>query len=232
MKTYYKLILMFIASVGLFSHPAFARLGWYPDFDELSKKCDVIIIAEPVGINELPETYILPNIKPEIKVIGVETTFKVITALKGDMKTSEFVLHHYRLPVPSEAKKMISGPGLVTFPFNGERFLMFLNKENDGRFCPASGQIDPNCSIRPIANTLWDYNRGWIFVPNTSNYLPWISAIVLFFILLLCVSIYLRVNKKILTRPLHLTLNRKAVRAGERSRWTNKKINKNKNNQE
>lgn len=54
----------------IFSVPLYAHLGWYPDLDELAKECDVIVIAEDITVNDVDESFILPNIRPEIKVIG------------------------------------------------------------------------------------------------------------------------------------------------------------------
>jgi len=197
MNTACKIYLIIFVCFGFIASPAFARLGWFPDFDELSKKCDVIVIAEPIGVKDLSESSTLPNIRPAIKVIGVETTFKVVTVLKGEIKSSEFILHHYRLPLPKEIMKMNSGPGLVSFPFEYEKYIMFLNKEDDGRYCPGSGQVDPNLSIRPIADNMWFFDRGWIFVPAANNFTLWILLTILVLILIfLNIAVYIKLIKK------------------------------------
>jgi hypothetical protein len=39
---------------------------------------------------------------------------------------------------------MKNGPNLATFdPGQHHRFLLFLRREADGRYCPVSGQTDP-----------------------------------------------------------------------------------------
>ena len=154
--------------VSVMSTPAFARLGAYPDFDEFDKTSEVVVIAEPLGSKDLAESFTLENIRPPIKTIGVETRFKVVSTLRGEMAGKEFTLHHYRLPNPVEARRMISGPGLVSFPFAYEKFLMFLNKDSLGRYRPASGQTDPSTSIRPIGDDCWNIERGWIIMPSKS----------------------------------------------------------------
>jgi hypothetical protein len=199
-KKYKFSLLMF----SLLAFPAFARLGWYPDFDELTKKSDVIVIAEDIGVRDLSETSVLPNIQPDIKVVGVETAFKVVTILKGEMPKT-FVLHHYRLPIAQAHGyiTMLNGPGLVTFlGGNQQRYLMFLNKEPDGRYSPGSGQTDPDCSIRPVGNEGWTFERGNFLLPVLKCLLFWLFlVIVLPVVLLVCSIIYLKKKKKLNQTP-------------------------------
>ena len=183
----------------LLAFPAFARLGWYPDFDELAKKSDVIVIAEDIGVRDLSETSVLPNIQPDIKVVGVETTFKSVTILKGEIPNT-FVLHHYRLPTAQGHGHltMINGPGLVMFLGNQQRYIMFLKKESDGRYSPGSGQTDPNCSIRPVGNEGWTFARGNFLLPVIKSLLFWLFlVIVLPVVLLVCSIIYLKKKKRL-----------------------------------
>ena len=57
------------------------------------------------------------------------------------------VLHHFTLVKPSAAR----GPDLVSFePKDKKRFLMFLQKEADGRYVAVSGQTDPQDAIMEI----------------------------------------------------------------------------------
>jgi hypothetical protein len=188
-----------IAVVALLAFPAFARIGWYPDFDELSQKSDAVVVAEDLAVHDLPETSVLPNIHPDIKVVGVETTFKVVARLKGTTPDT-LVLHHYRLPTAQAHGHftMMSGPGLVMFLGDHQRYLMFLNKEADGRYVPGSGQTDPNCSIRPIGNEMWTFERGNVFIPVLKSLLFWLFlVIVLPLALLVCAIIYLKKRKKL-----------------------------------
>lgn len=198
MKTitkYATLIVLLIVA----AHPAIARLGWYPDFDELAEKSDVIVIAEDTAVLDLAETWVLPNIKPEIKVVGVETTFKIVAVLKGALPET-FVLHHYRLPTADGDGHltMMNGPGLVTFLGDQQRYLMFLNRESDGRYSPGSGQTDPNCSIRPVGNEMWMFERGNLFVPVLRSLLFWVFlVIVLPVVIVICSLVYLKKRKKL-----------------------------------
>jgi len=55
MKNRMKSVFLLLVLAQLAS-AAFARLGWYPDFDELAKKSDVIVIAEDTAVRDLAET--------------------------------------------------------------------------------------------------------------------------------------------------------------------------------
>ena len=67
-----------------------------------------------------PSYTALPNIqtvhndgtKEDVIGAGVETTFEVLTVLKGERGTNALALHHFTLADP---KPMISGPQLVSF---------------------------------------------------------------------------------------------------------------------
>jgi len=188
-----------ILMLALLASPAVARLGWYPDLDELAEKSDTIVVAEDTAVRDLAETWVLPNIKPEINVVGVATTFKVVAVLKGDIPET-FVLHHYRLATAAGHGHltMMNGPGLVTFLGDKQRYIMFLNKDSDGRYSPGSGQTDPNCSIRPVGDTMWTLERGNFFVPVLKSLLFWIFlVIVLPVVILVCSLVYLRKRKKL-----------------------------------
>jgi len=68
----------------------------------------------------------------------VETTFKVSAVFKGDKRTQEFVLHHYRNAsfLPSAF-----GPTFLSFDSTektrASSYLVFLVRESDNRFAPA-----------------------------------------------------------------------------------------------
>jgi len=114
-----------------------------PTYQEMFDQADLVTIALPVSTNDTPERMNLPNVSPDIPVIGIETEFVVQTVLKGDKAMKKFVLHHYRQTVP---KRYGNGPpGLVSFdPTNRKSVLLFLKKEPDGRYAPINGQTDPD----------------------------------------------------------------------------------------
>lgn len=111
-------------------------------YQQMFEQANLIAIAQPISTKDTAEQSVLPNISPEIPVVGVETEFVVQMKLKGSIKATEkFVLHHYREAKHADNSR---GPTLVAFnPANKESFLLFLKKETDGRFAPINGQTDP-----------------------------------------------------------------------------------------
>jgi len=117
-------------------------------YQQMFDQADLVTIAQPISTNDIAERIVLPDIFPDIEVVGVETEFVVQMTLKGNKAAAEkFVLHHYKMTKPVYR----SGPRLVAFkPTNKEFFLLFLKKEFDGRFAPINGQTDPGrCGIFP-----------------------------------------------------------------------------------
>jgi hypothetical protein len=118
----------------------------------LNDKATLIVIATPTKVVETSELAALPNIatvRPDgtqepVMGKGVETSFKVLTVLKGERDVKRFVLHHFTLGSAPANR----GPLLVSFkPEEKKQFLMFLQKEADGRYSAANGQTDPQISI-------------------------------------------------------------------------------------
>jgi hypothetical protein len=123
--------------------------------EELFAKSDLIVIAEPLTRSrDTNERTHLPGIfentgsgqlRP-IPAVGVETTFKVCHVVKGDSHLSKFTLHHLR--EASASFLTIDGPQLVQFAASTanctQRYLLFLLREEDGRYVPYGGQSDPS----------------------------------------------------------------------------------------
>ena len=115
--------------------------GW--TYQDMLDKSDLVVVAEPTDTKQTAETAILPGISPEVHVVGTETTFEVSATLKGDKETKTLRLHHYRFADPSDSTAR-GRPELATFdPKAKQHFLLFLVRESDGRYAPATGQTDP-----------------------------------------------------------------------------------------
>jgi hypothetical protein len=129
-----------------------ARLMAVLSYQELLERSDFVVIASPKSrTTDTKEQAFLPNISlqdkdgklSKVKSIGVETVFDVAAVFKGDQKTKQFTLHHYR---EEQSGATLNGPILVFFdPSDPSRssYLLFLVREPDGRFAPTGGQTDP-----------------------------------------------------------------------------------------
>ena len=79
-----------------------------------------------------------------VRVVGVNTEFETRLVLKGDRSIKKCVLHHYRLDKLLERLPIVDTPWLATFdPKEDNAYLLFLINQPDGRYVPASGQVDP-----------------------------------------------------------------------------------------
>lgn len=122
-------------------------------YDKLNEKATLIVVVIPTKVVETSELAALPNIatvhtngtQEAVMGKGVETSFRVLTVLKGERDIKQIVLHHFAV-APAPAGR--GDPQLVSFkPEEKKQFLMFLQKEADGRYVAVSGQTDPLESI-------------------------------------------------------------------------------------
>jgi hypothetical protein len=149
-----KIITSFLILVAT-TFVADARLMGSLAFRGLDKKADIIVVAKPVSTKDTAEQTYLPNISPPIPVIGLSSEFEVRIVLKGDKSLKKLVVHHYRLKNPD--KLMLNAPNPASFDAKeSARYLLFLQRESDGRYAPFD-QIDPALtSILKLSGTEWD----------------------------------------------------------------------------
>ncbi len=119
-----------------------ARLMQSWSYQELYDQADLVVVAKPESTQPTDEHFILPNIAPDVHVVGLSTHFYIKLVMKGDKTMKALVLHHCRLANPGEL--MMNGPELAEFDPKGfSNYLLFLHREADGRYAPVSGQTDP-----------------------------------------------------------------------------------------
>ena len=129
-----------------------ARLINSRTFRELDKRADIIVVAKPVSTKETAEQINLRGVGP---AVGLSSEFEVNLVLKGDNSLKQLVVHHYRLANPD--LRICNAPNLAWFdPKESKRYLLFLQREPDGRYAPFD-QVDPAwTSILMLSGTEWD----------------------------------------------------------------------------
>ena len=130
--------LLFLLALSVLQ-PAKARLtrGWTDH--EIFERADLVVIATVLSSKDTKERATLPDIQPGVHVVGVETEFQTLAVLKGPNDIAKFRLHHYR-----STEDFTNGPMLVEIPAGKHHtYLLFLLKERDGRYAPATDQTDP-----------------------------------------------------------------------------------------
>ncbi len=148
--------------LSLFWSPAIAtarEIAGYLPFEELLRKSDLVIIAEPQAetkdssdddIINLPGILSKDLTDPKatgaaLKARGVETPFRILAILKGPSELKTIILHHYR---ELYEKPSMNPPNLFRIGrrTDGYSFLLFLIRESDGRYAPVTGQTDPGAT--------------------------------------------------------------------------------------
>lgn len=144
-------ILTFLTCLSL---PARAYIMPEVSYPQAFKQSDLVVIAHPVTrtTDTQEKTFVdnfgyLQGKEERLPAIGVETAFEILMVVKGESPGKQLVLHHYREqpqpPLPP-GTPVIPGGGPVTFFIKNPKapgdFLLFLTKENDGRYAPTGGQ--------------------------------------------------------------------------------------------
>jgi ankyrin repeat protein len=150
-------------------------------FREMEKIADIIVVAKPVSTKDTAEQTILPHIGPDVHVVGLSSEFEVSFVLKGDDRLKKLVVHHYRLA--DSERVMMNAPMLAVFdPKESTRYLLFLQREPDGRYAPIE-QVDPAMtSMVALRGTEWDKMKledfkDWLDAEKWLNERPnWGSA--------------------------------------------------------
>ena len=141
---------------------AYARLVNTVSYQELFDKSDLVVIAVPVtktaDTGERTSFQNMSQVDPDgkqtvVAAVGVETAFSVSLVMKGDRTIKQITLHHYRQAdrpsVAPDGREIVylSGPNVVSFDPSDARgrrnVLLFVVKEQDGRYAPYGGQTDP-----------------------------------------------------------------------------------------
>jgi hypothetical protein len=136
-------VLALLLLVGI-SHALDARLVQHWTYQEMFDKSDLVAIGNLISSRDTDERITLPGYNPALPVIGVVTEFKTSIVFKGPKDLKTIRLHHYRFVSKEEETAMSNRPELVKIP-TGQyaSFLLFLVKEQDGKYAPVTGQTDP-----------------------------------------------------------------------------------------
>jgi hypothetical protein len=135
-------------------------------YERLFREADVVVIARSEGTaasDDRPAESKWAN-----SLTGQRTTFRIDSALKGQVEGDQIVVVHFK---KKENVLFENGPLLVAFRTEGSviegggmrkyllklsrpEYLLFLKKAEGGRFEPVSGQIDPRLSVKEIYDPL------------------------------------------------------------------------------
>ena len=136
-------------------------------YEELHDRSDIVVVVKPVSTKDTHEKTIIPRIMREFPLVGLSTEFEVIANLKGDKSLKRLVVHHYRLEDPH--LPIINAPNFASFnPKGAARYLLFLQRESDGRYAPLD-QVDPIWTSMLAVSDEWDKM-------TSDSYRAWMDA--------------------------------------------------------
>src|SRR6266446_2495500 len=132
-------MLSLLVAVGLVSDGK-ARITKAWEDQEVFDKADLVVIGQVTSTRDTEER----NTVLTHNVIGVVTEFRTQLILKGEESIKSLQLHHYRLASKSDAQTIANGPALIEIPKDKHpTYLLFLIRETDGKYAPATDQTDP-----------------------------------------------------------------------------------------
>ena len=154
----HKAILM---SLAIISFPVLLHARPIPmwSYEKLFKQSDLVVIAQPTNSVDVADRIQ----KGQSKLIGINTTFRIDHVVKGNLKSPDLTILHYRM---KSGQAMSNGPCLVSFRVQSllytvedgpkvqrsgpATYLLFLKKRDDGRYEAVTGQIDPVFSVKEL----------------------------------------------------------------------------------
>jgi hypothetical protein len=115
-----------------------AQLMYAWSYQEMFDKAELIVIAKPLSTKNTNQH---KTESDNIQFVGLNTQCEVRLILKGKPDATRFTLHHYRLVETKVA--ILNAPQPIIFDLKEPYlYLMFLIKEPDGRYAPATGQME------------------------------------------------------------------------------------------
>jgi ankyrin repeat protein len=151
---------------GAATFTALAPLLSIRPYEELYNMSDVVVVAKPLATKDTDEK---TTLRTRIQIVGVSTEFQIIAGLKGAASLKQLTVHHYRFASPDDAP-MVNCPNLAWFdPKKSTRYLLFLQRESDGRYAPFDQDDPALTSLLALEGTEWDK-----MTPDT--YMTWLDT--------------------------------------------------------
>jgi hypothetical protein len=85
------------------------------------------------------------------KSVGVDSTFKILSVLKGKIEGEKVIVRHYKYDKSVTA--ITNGCRFISFPEDDKTtYLIFLKQDEGKNIVPVTGQNDPVDSFKVISN--------------------------------------------------------------------------------
>ena len=117
------------------------------DYSELTKESTLIVIATYEKSADTDDKSVLGG----SSVVGVDSTFKVLSVLKGKIESDKVIVHHYKYDKSTVG--VTNGCRFISFPENDKTtYLIFLKEDEGKNIVPVTGQYDAVDSFKIISN--------------------------------------------------------------------------------
>lgn len=154
-----------VIALWLLRVEATAQIGYSWSFVELTAQSEVVVIATPGGTQDTGIKTELNDLRPPLPVVELNTEFKVLSLLKGNVSSATLLLRHYRLDTDRIRGGCLNCGSQLDFTTTGRmavscrsgdvsaqlptpcNYVLFLKREASGVFVPTSGQVFPDHSV-------------------------------------------------------------------------------------
>jgi hypothetical protein len=155
-----RLVLSLVVGGCLLTPLASARLIESWPYERLLKEADLVVIARATSAADCEDR--TTDNRWKAPFLGVNTTFRVESVLKGKARGRSIRVLHFKL---KDGVRIVNGPLLVSFRRTSlelrtkeggklglgvPSYLLFLKVRKDGRYEPVSGRVDPELSVREL----------------------------------------------------------------------------------
>lgn len=160
-----KRVLAAAICLGLSQVPHAAQISRLWSFSELQAAADVIVVATPQSTHDTGRQTELTDLRPPVPVVELNTVFKVLSTVSGQLAEGTFILRHYKLdgtrltggclncgsgiefsPTAPSTRLCRSGDVSPELPSQCD-YLMYLKRVSATTYEPVSGHVFPGMSI-------------------------------------------------------------------------------------
>lgn len=160
-----KKLLVATICLGLSQVSLAARITRLWSFSELQSAADAVVVATPVSTRETGRRTELADLQPPVPVIELNTEFKVLSVLSGQLASGTFVLRHFKLDDSRLVGGCLNCGGGIEFSASASStrlcrsgdvspdlpspcdYLMYLKRSAATVYEPVSGHVVPGMSI-------------------------------------------------------------------------------------
>lgn len=138
-----------LALALVWPNTARAQVGYLWSPGELVAQSDLVVICEHAGTAPTGVKTVHPGLQPDMPVVEVISTLKVLAFLKGFGGT-EVAVRHYWIDRERYSGALANAGSELRFAEKAGPYLVFLRRMPDGQYAPTSGYTFPTTSVQRL----------------------------------------------------------------------------------